>query len=326
MSSALIQQAVALLRAGRLVAFPTETVYGLGADATDSAAVLRIFAAKGRPPTNPLIAHIAGVEQARRYARVWPPAADRLATRFWPGPLTIVLPKAPCIAAEVSAGLDTVGLRCPRHPLALELLAQFDGPIAAPSANRSNRVSPTTADHVRSELGNSVDLILDGGPCEVGIESTVIDLSTPVPTLLRPGRVSLEELRNCLGEVAVRNQILSDQIASAAPGQNAIHYSPQTPCFRFEACDRPRIAQFATPNAILILCGANGPAADLTSRQPLVMPADPNAFARHLYATLHAADRRNAPAIYLELPPNAPSWTAVRDRLFRAARPITVPA
>src|SRR4051812_1359954 len=182
-----IRRAAQVLRSGGLVAFPTETVYGLGADATNADAVAKIFAAKGRPSTNPLIVHVADAATARRYATDWPVAASRLAERFWPGPLTLVLPKAMSIVSAVTAGLGTVGLRVPNHPLALQLLQDFSGPVAAPSANRSNRVSPTTAQHVRDELGDSVDVILDGGPCAVGIESTVIDLTTaPRPTLLRP--------------------------------------------------------------------------------------------------------------------------------------------
>src|SRR5947207_9629696 len=189
MSSGGIGKAVEILRAGGLVAFPTETVYGLGADATNAEAVAKIFAAKGRPATNPLIVHVADVDTARRFAASWPLAASHLAEQFWPGPLTLVLPRSPAIVPAVSAGLRTVGLRVPNHPLALQLLQQFGGPVAAPSANRSNRVSPTTAQHVRDELGDAVDLVLDGGPCAVGIESTVLDLTGDRPAILRPGGV-----------------------------------------------------------------------------------------------------------------------------------------
>src|SRR3954452_8641218 len=197
----MIDRAVDILRAGGLVAFPTETVYGLGADAANPAAVRRIFAAKGRPPTNPLIVHVADVAAARRYAATWSDAAQTLAAVWWPGPLTLVVRRAPSIAPEVTAGRDTFGLRVPDHPLALELLRAFGGAVAAPSANRSNRVSPTTAEHVRQELGDAVDLVLDGGPCAVGIESTVLDLTGKVPAILRPGGVSRGQLEAILGKV-----------------------------------------------------------------------------------------------------------------------------
>ena len=184
-----IVRAAAIVRSGGLVAFPTETAYGLGADATNADAVAKIFTVKGRPPTNPLICHIADEEMAKRYATIWPLAASRIAQRFWPGPITIVVPKQPTIVDSVTAGLPTVGLRAPAHELTLQLIRVFDGPIAGPSANRSNHVSPTTAQHVRDEFADAIDMILDGGPCEVGIESTVLDLSTPRPTILRPGAI-----------------------------------------------------------------------------------------------------------------------------------------
>ncbi|MDB5296114.1 MAG: translation factor, partial [Phycisphaerales bacterium] len=197
----MIDRAVQLLRAGRLVAFPTETVYGLGADATNPTAVARIFAAKGRPATNPLIAHVADAAAARRYASAWPAAADLLAAAFWPGPLTLVLPKDPSVVDAATAGLPSVGLRVPDHPVALDLLRAFGGAVVAPSANRTNRVSPTMADHVRDELGEAVDLILDGGPSAVGIESTVLDLTGDVPRILRPGGVSRARLEAVVGPV-----------------------------------------------------------------------------------------------------------------------------
>src|SRR5438105_4505328 len=182
-----IEAAADALRRGRLVAFPTETVYGLGANALDPEAVARIYAVKGRPPTSPLIVHVASVEMAKSLIATWPEAADRMARRFWPGPLTLVLPKQPTIPSIVTAGLSTVGLRMPSHPMALALIKAAGVPLAAPSANRFTQLSPTTADHVRQSLGSDVDLILDGGPCEVGIESTVVSLAGPQPVLLRPG-------------------------------------------------------------------------------------------------------------------------------------------
>src|SRR5947207_69544 len=198
-----VTEAVKILRRGGLVAFPTETVYGLGADATNADAVAKIFAAKGRPATNPLIVHVAGADVARRYAADWPVAASHLAQAFWPGPLTLVVPRGATIVSQVTAGGDTVGLRVPAHPLALELLRAFDGPVAAPSANKSNRVSPTAAQHVRDELGDAVDLVLDGGPCTVGIESTVLDLTGERPVILRPGGVQRRKIETILGPVDV---------------------------------------------------------------------------------------------------------------------------
>ncbi len=289
MGAAVIPAAVDILRRGGLVAFPTETVYGLGADATNADAVGRIFAAKGRPATNPLIVHVASAAIAKRYATDWPADADRLAAAFWPGPLTIVLPRDATIADAVSAGRGTVGLRVPDHPLALALLAAFDGPVAAPSANRANAVSPTTADHVRAELGGRVDLILDGGPCGVGIESTVVDLTGPRPALLRPGGVSREKVEAVVGPVAVVHG------SAASPGQGSRHYAPVTPAVRFEP------GEPVPPGAVVLRCGA-----------------DPVAYARNLYASLRDLDRRGAAAIYVEMPPDTPPWAAVRDRLARA--------
>ena len=322
MSQNLLQHAAQLLREGRLVAFPTETVYGLGADATNSDAVKRIFAAKGRPSTNPLIVHIADARQATRYAAEWPEAADRLAHAFWPGPLTIVVPRQPIIAPEVSAGLNTVGLRCPRHPLALELLRAFDGPVAAPSANRSNRVSPTTAQHVRDEFGAAVDLILDGGTCDVGIESTVITLCRAVPTVLRPGAVTVAQLQQVLGPVDVASQILATTSAAPAPGQHSVHYSPQAPCYRFSAQQIPSLLEYLRHNAdseVILICIS--PMSFPSPRHHNVhMPADADAYARHLYAALRSADVRRPAGIFVELPPADAQWLAVHDRLGRAAR------
>src|SRR6476661_9367977 len=182
-----IEQAAEVLKRGGLVAFPTETVYGLGADARNSDAIKKIFALKGRPSTNPLIVHVSGVAMAKVYSSRWPHQARVLAQNFWPGPLTLVLPKTKEIVPEATAGLDTVALRMPDHPMAIELIRKFDGPLAAPSANRSTHVSPTTAEHVRREFGNDLKLVIDGGPCKFGIESTVLDLTTNAPRILRPG-------------------------------------------------------------------------------------------------------------------------------------------
>jgi len=307
------------------VAFPTETVYGLGADATNARAVGKIYSTKGRPGTNPLIVHVASVEVARRYAGVWPGAAERLAERFWPGPLTIVLPKMPAIPGNVTAGLGTVGLRVPDHPLALELLRAFDGPLAGPSANRSTRVSPTTARHVREEFplsaaagfddANEPAMILDGGACDVGIESTVLDLSGATPTILRPGRVTAAELEPIVGRVIVRGGSVEAGTPAASPGQQDVHYAPSTPTYRFETSQRGLI----TPDGHGIVVVS--PLRIFKEWGPIVaMPNDPAEYAQHLYAVLRKLDASGLRAIFVEMPPDVPAWGAVRDRLMRATQ------
>jgi L-threonylcarbamoyladenylate synthase len=305
------------------VGFPTEPVYGLGADATNADAVRRIFAAKGRPPTNPLIAHVADAAMAKRYTAAWPPVADALAAAFWPGPLTLVLPKHPSVADEATAGLGSVGVRVPGHPLALELLRAFGGAVAAPSANRSNRVSPTTAQHVRDELGDAVDLILDGGPCAVGIESTVLDLTGDVPTILRPGGVSRDQLESVLGAVVESGPVVSAATATASPGQHAIHYSPVTPTIRFESSQRTVLAAGAELGPCGMMTVRPGARTAPRKEGPAVeMPGDPQAYARHLYAVLRELDGMGLRTIYVEMPPDERRWSAVRDRLRRAAKPL----
>lgn len=330
----LIERAVEILQSGGLVAFPTETVYGLGADATSAAAVSRIFAAKGRPSTNPLIVHVADAHVAQRYAAAWPEAARELARRFWPGPLTLVLPKTAQIPAIVTAGLNTVALRVPNHPLALELLRKFDAPVAAPSANRSMQVSPTTAQHVHDELGEAVDLILDGGPCVVGIESTVLDLTslmsptTAPPTILRPGGVSREQIESLIGPVRIFQGSVDPKTAAASPGQHRRHYAPRTPAYRFEAEERERFMQHVAGQAgeviLLVIAGFKTTIRKRRGAEvsAVAMPPSPVAYARNLYAALRQADRTGPSAIYVEMPPDRPEWHAVRDRLSRATQPL----
>jgi L-threonylcarbamoyladenylate synthase len=286
----LIQQAAKLLVEGRLVAFPTETVYGLGANALDPAAVQKIFEAKGRPLTSPLIVHVATVAMARTLASHWPPEADALAERFWPGPLTLILPKAGHVPDLVTAGFPSVGIRIPVHPLALELLQACGIPLAAPSANRFTQLSPTTAEHVRQGLGDHVDLILDGGPCSVGIESTVLSLTGPTPRILRPGQITQPEIEAVIGPVGVG-------AGSESPGQHPKHYSPRTPVILGPAPKTGRGTRLDSSN----------------------MPADPAAYAECLYRTLHDLDLQGLDWIAIEEPPDTPEWAGVRDRLFRAA-------
>ena len=321
----LISLGTQLLRAGGLVAFPTETVYGLGADASNSKAVRKIFNAKGRPSTNPLIVHVSDARVARRYVTEWTDAAQRLADAFWPGPLTLVLPKAEAITPEVTAGLDSVGLRVPDHPLALALLREFDGPVAAPSANRANRVSPTTAEHVRSELGDAVDLILDGGPCRVGIESTVLDLTAGIPTILRPGGVTRERIARVVGDVRDRTATV-DQQPATSPGQGAVHYAPVARAWRFSSDETQKVLDWIKDHprssALLITPVLAEPSHYDLAENVVRMPPTPSEYARHLYSALRKADGPSVTDILIELPPDEPQWHAVHDRLRRATRPL----
>jgi L-threonylcarbamoyladenylate synthase len=312
----IIERATRILRQGGLVGFPTETVYGLGADATRAGAVEAIFTAKGRPSTNPLIVHVADISVAKRYTPAWTPLAQQLAECFWPGPLTLVLPKADVICAQVTAGRATVGLRVPNHPLALELLRAFDGPVAAPSANRANHISPTTAEHVHAELGDRVALILDGGPCAVGIESTVLDLAGERPRILRPGGVSRSQIESVIGPVGLFEGAVDSQTAATSPGQHARHYSPTSPAFRF---DRSARHQFSNrPGCVAMVIGP----VQVSSPAMVVMPSDAKAYAAVLYQTLRGLDATGPTGLYIEMPPDTPQWTAVRDRLIRATLPV----
>jgi len=319
-----ITVAVQTLRRGGLVAFPTETVYGLGADATNPAAVARIFAVKGRPPTNPLIIHVADESTARRFARRWPAAAAKLARAFWPGPLTIIVPRRRSIVGAATAGLPTAGFRCPDHPLALEMLRRFGKPVAAPSANRSTRVSPTTAQHVREELGDAVDFILDGGPCRVGIESTVLDLSGERPLILRPGAVTPNQIRQLIGPVRVVRHTAAAGGPARSPGQQRRHYAPAAAACRFSSVDALRALRWCREHAdrrcaVLVLASAAQFAAGMPPRHRLVqMPPTPGQYARRLYGTLRQLDRDNTEVILIEMPPRDDQWLAVRDRLLRA--------
>lgn len=323
-SRAALARAAAVLRAGGLVAFPTETVYGLGANALDAAAVARIFAAKGRPSFNPVIVHVPDADAARALVTAWPPAAARLAARFWPGPLTLVLPKRADVPDGVTAGLGAVGVRVPAHPVALALLREAALPIAAPSANRYTELSPTAAAHVERALGERVDLVLDGGPTTVGIESTVVDLAGDVPLLLRPGGVSLAELRDVVGEV--RERAADPDAGDAprpAPGMVERHYAPRARLLPFDAGSRDAAlaearaaaARGETVGALLL-----GAALDGEVAHPVRMPVDPAAYARDLYATLHALDDAGCALVLAERVPHGDAWAGVRDRLERGAR------
>jgi L-threonylcarbamoyladenylate synthase len=299
-----IAAAARCIRAGGLAAFPTETVYGLGADALNARAVERIFEVKGRPRTSPLIVHVDSVAMARGLAREWPPEAEELARRYWPGPLTLVVRKDARIPDAVTAGLDTVGLRMPAHPVALELIRLAGVPVAAPSANRFTELSPTTAEHVRRSLGNDVDCILDGGPAAVGIESVVLSLAEKPAVLYRPGVISAAELEEVAGPIRLAAGAAAGPHAS--PGLHPGHYRPSTPLYMGEG---PREGR----GFRLFLTGAPQGVPGLR------MPADARGYAAVLYATLHGLDRQGFDWIAVEMPPDTPAWAGVLDRLRRAA-------
>ncbi len=313
---AAIRLAAGALRRGELVAFPTETVYGLGASALDPEAVARIFAAKGRPSYNPLIVHLANADAARALAAEWSAAAERLAERFWPGPLTLVVPRRAGIPDAVTAGLPSVALRVPAHPVAHALLREAGIPVAAPSANRSTEVSPTTAAHVERSLGGRVALILDGGPTPVGIESTVVSLAGPTPTLLRPGTVSIEELRDAVGEVVPASQRPDATAARPSPGMLDRHYAPRAEVRLFDGPGFVPLDVEGGRTAVLLIRADPHPQGEVVR-----MPADAREYAARLYATLHRLDDEGFERILVELPPDTPEWAGVRDRLRRAAHP-----
>lgn len=340
-----VAEAAAALRRGDLVAFPTETVYGLGAAARDPAAVARVFAAKGRPADHPLIVHLGDPSWVERWAAAPPEHAWRLAEAFWPGPLTVVLRRAPRVPDAVTGGAATIALRMPEHPVAAALLDAFGDGVAAPSANRFGRISPTTAQHVAEELGDAVAIILDGGPCRVGVESTIVDLTGRSPRILRPGGVSVEAVSDVLGlEVPVfsagaaggggepgpvfgghaRGAIEGPSRGEAtgrgdevprAPGTMASHYAPTVAAV---ALPRERLAAAAGPrDAVLAFHDDPGAAAS----RWVALPPDPDAAARRLYAALRELDAAAPERILVELPPETPEWRTVRDRIVRATAP-----
>ena len=311
-----VQEAARVLRAGGLVAFPTETVYGLGANALDADAVGKIFAAKGRPATNPLIVHIASPEdvEALTDGGAWlAMPLQALIERFWPGPLTLVLPKRPVVPDGVTAGGPTVALRMPRHPVALALIRAAGAPLAAPSANRSEQLSPTRAEHVAQSLGDLVDLILDGGPTEVGLESTVLDLTERPPRLLRPGMVTVGEIEAVLGVTLAQGPTTGP---ARSPGQRPRHYAPRTP-LRVVSDVWGEAARAVVPVAVL----AHTPPP--TSLPPHVhvalLPDTPSGYAARLYETLHEMDQWGVSLLLAQAVPETEAWLAVRDRLGRAA-------
>ncbi|CAM4296859.1 threonylcarbamoyl-AMP synthase [Corallococcus sp. ZKHCc1 1396] len=313
----LLDRAVELLRRGGVIALPTETVYGLAANAEDELAVRRVFAIKGRPATHPLIVHIPGAEHLSQWARVIPDEAQALAKAFWPGPLTLVLPRTARATDAVTGGQDTVALRVPGHPVALEVLRRMGGGVAAPSANRFGRVSPTTAEHVQQDLGGDVDLVLDGGPSTVGVESTIVDLSSGAPAILRPGGLATEEVERVLGrEVPVRAST-----TVRVSGSLASHYAPRAGVVLAEPSEVGQRVEALRAQGLRV--GVLGPASlslpgDV---QRFDVPGEPAEAARVLYARLREADEQGHDVLVACLPLASGLGIAVRDRLSRAAAP-----
>lgn len=310
-----IARGAALLRGGGVVAFPTETVYGLGADAANDEALRRIFTIKGRPADHPLIVHLADAAQMQDWARDIPAAAHALAERFWPGPLTLILRRQPWVSALVTGGQETIGLRIPSHPVALALLNAFGGGVAAPSANRFGRVSPTRAEHVRQELGDGPDLVLEGGACRVGIESTIVALADGRPVILRPGGIPQDALERAMGQ---RVGLPGISPTVRAPGMLASHYAPATPLRVVGATELPAAAASLSARgkrvAVMALSGYRS-----ATGQTVAMPPEPSAYGCDLYAVIRMLDSGRHDAILVEKPPLTGAWLAVNDRLQRAS-------
>jgi L-threonylcarbamoyladenylate synthase len=312
-----LREAADLLRAGELVAFPTETVYGLGADASSPFAVRRIFEAKGRPADHPVIVHLRDIDTARGWARSFPTGAERLARAFWPGPLTLILPRAQHVDDAVTGGQDSVGLRVPGHRVAQSLLRAFDGAIAAPSANRFGHVSPTRAQHVADDLRDAVKLILDGGASDKGIESTIVAFTTDTPVLLRPGAIGVAELTRALGHAP---QGATDD-ALRAPGRLASHYAPRTPATLLERdALRAEVSALSDRDEVVAVLARTAPVPDEFDGVWIDAPPDVTQYAHDLYANLRRLDAADADAILIEDVPRDTEWIAVRDRLVRATQ------
>ncbi len=319
---AALDWAAGVLLQGGLVAFATETVYGLGAVATMPAAVARIFTAKGRPAVNPVIVHVATIEQARQCVATWPEAAERLARRFWPGPLALVLPRAAVIPDVVTAGRATVAVRAPAGRVALALIERTGKPLAAPSANRSNALSPTRAEHVLADLDGRIDAILDSGPTPLGLESTVLDLSQERPKVLRPGPILRASIEKTLGGAGITLEgPLEASAAPKSPGQMPVHYAPRTPAYR--ANSLAEIARVSDRDDLAVLVLGNPRSATEPAPSRCVVLESPEVAAESLYAILHEYDTRGYRAIVVVMPPDETVWEAVRDRLTRATRPVT---
>lgn len=319
-----VRQATARLRAGELVVLPTETVYGLAANALDPAAVARLFAVKQRPAHNPVIVHVNSTSMARECVAAWPPHAQQLARAFWPGPLTLVLPRSSRIPEVVTAGGPTVAIRWPAHPVMQAVIQACGFPLAAPSANLSTQLSPTTAEHVRRGLGGRVALILDGGHCDVGLESTVVDITGDTPLVLRPGMLSEPAIAAALGTNPAADFPADAPGVPRSPGQMLRHYAPRavvqvgTWADTNDLLAQLRRRGWSAAN-VAVLCHAHLPSRDAGFLRVSVIPEDPVAYARALYAELHRCDEDGARVVVVEDPPLGPQWQAIHDRLRRAA-------
>ncbi len=313
-----VEQAAVHIRAGELVAFPTETVYGLGADASSDTAVAKIFAAKGRPSDHPLIVHIASSKQVADYASSVPPFAERLIKAFWPGPLTVILPRQPGVATAAAGGQNSIGLRCPAHPLALEFLTACNTGVAGPSANKFGRVSPTTAQHVAQEFGDEL-MVLDGGPCTVGIESSIVDCTRGQPVLLRPGVLTREQLSAACGQQVLSADEVTDD-TPRAPGTLESHYAPNAKVRLMSAIAIQTALDLLGADATHIAVYARS-IVRIKSSQVLYrrMPNDALATAEQLFAVLRDFDAQGVKLIWIEPVPEALEWDGVRDRLARAS-------
>ena len=319
-----VHRAADLLRAGEIVALPTETVYGLAANALDAQAVAKIFEIKGRPANNPIIVHVAGNEMAKRCVKDFPAIAEKLSKSFWPGPLTLVLLRAKIISGIVTAGGETVGIRWPSHPFIQAVIRECGFPLAAPSANLSERISPTNAEHVRKQLGGKIPLIVDGGQSQVGIESTVLDLTVLPPRILRPGMIHAESLAAVCGEVqSPKSKVQSPESTLRSPGLLKKHYSPKAKLFVLNWRDDAEL-EFKIQNSKFkiqnchVIAHTKIPSGEHFAGVS-VIPHDAEAFARALYAELHRCDEAGAELIVVESPPDSPEWSGIADRLRRAS-------
>lgn len=316
-----VETCARLLKQGRVVSFPTETVYGLGADASNPNAVEQIFHLKGRPVNHPLIVHLGDADQINIWAQDIPPVAWKLTERFWPGPLTLILKKSSIAPPQVTGGQDTIGLRVPAHPLALELLNTFGGGVAAPSANRFGRISPTRAEHVLEEFGEKLDMVLDGGKCQVGLESTILDLSTEHPVLLRPGSITRTQLAEVLDEPPKFMVVGKTDIR--VPGLLPSHYAPRTPLELVKTVQlRQRLRELNELNlrtGLIVLSRVSADVSNHVLNETIEMPSNANSYARNLYASMRFLDRGGFDRILVEAPPESNIWSAIHNRLHRAA-------
>ncbi|HEY9755705.1 MAG TPA: L-threonylcarbamoyladenylate synthase [Oculatellaceae cyanobacterium] len=336
MRDALIEKAASFLKEGLLVSFPTETVYGLGADASSETAIRRLYQAKGRPSTHPVIVHVHSVDAARNWAVDIPPEFFKLAETYWPGPLTIVLKRANSVLNAVTGGQDTVALRIPKHPIALALLEAFGGGLVAPSANKFGRLSPTLAQHVIDEFKDEVAMVLDGGPCNVGIESTIINLSGGRPRILRPGMISVDMLSSVIGEVETPADSVAHAVSAKTtlshvptdtvsdirvPGALASHYAPETPLHVVPSHDFYRFLDQCVKNNRRVLVVSFKPQQnDFEPSSWITLAQEPEEFARQIYGALRLLDKRNGDLIVVESPPDEDArWSGIHDRLSRAA-------